>query len=479
MQTCVVVAEISPSWQARSLTFRAAPVQSEACRCYPDWLPGTISPTSYGYRPTVPPGAPDRVNSKSTANQSREISRRLGVSALQRLYQFGRRLRRRSHAEIWYPHVPLCLLIGCLGLLQIRHALGIGLVEHVTAKDILAMSQTALTAVVHGAPSATVGVFLVVMAFGLLTRSRLAWVIAVIATAVSAMLIWLVWLGPTADKSGLLVYNVFTLLMLLSAGGSFTRSSLTSASLFATASIVLLIAYAVLGSYLLGRQFKPPITDLVTALYFAMVTMATVGYGDIVPATTESRLFAVSVMILGITVFATSVSALLVPLINRRMERLLGTKEKNMARSDHYVIVGDSSLARNTHKELAARDQKVTFVLAAPPKAGGEDRDIVVGDGSDLDVLRRADAQDAKAVLALGDDDSENAFVVMAAKELSDSLKTVAVVNNGRNMARVKRVHPDVIIAPQVLGGELLAMALSGETVNSELLMQQIMQVSG
>lgn len=368
--------------------------------------------------------------------------------------------------------------MGVLGLLQLRHALGIGFEHHLTGADILRMSQSALSAVVRGAPSATAGVFLVVMAFGLLTRSRLAWVIALLAALVSAFLIWLVWRGVPADKIGLLSYNVLAVLTLLAAGGAFTRSSLTSASLFATASIALLAAYAVFGSYLLGTQFNPPITDLVTALYYAVVTMTTVGYGDIAPKTAEARMFAVSVMILGITVFAASVSALLVPAINRRMERLLGQKERRMARSNHYVIVGDSSLARNTYKELAARDQAVTFVLREAVPAG-DTRDVVIGDGSDLDVLRRAGAAEAKAVLALGDDDSENAFVVMAAKELSDRLRTVAVVNDGRHMARVKRVRPDVIIAPQVLGGELLAMALSGEEVNSDLLMRQILQVAG
>ena len=149
-----------------------------------------------------------------------------------------------------------------------------------------------------------------------------------------------------------------------------------------------------------------------------------------------------------------------------------------MVRSGHYVIAGDSSLARNTYRALTARDHPVTFILAEPPHAAAEERDVVVGDASDLDVLRRAGAQDAKAVLALSDDDSENAFVVMAAKELSDSLKTVVVVSSGRNMARVKRVHPDVIIAPQVLGGELLAMALSGEPVDGDYLMQQVLQVT-
>jgi voltage-gated potassium channel len=46
-------------------------------------------------------------------------------------------------------------------------------------------------------------------------------------------------------------------------------------------------------------------------------------------------------------------------------------------------------------------------------------------------------------------------------------------------MARIRRVRPDVIIAPQVLGGELLAMALSGEEVNGDKLMQQILHVGG
>ena len=241
---------------------------------------------------------------------------------------------------------------------------------------------------------------------------------------------------------------------------------------------MLLIAYAVLGAYLLGPDFAPPITNLLTALYFAMVTMSTVGYGDILPKTTEARMFAISVMVLGVTVFAASVSALLVPMINRRMEHLLSTRERKMVRSGHYVIVGNSSLARNTYRALTARDNAVTMILPEEPNTGTEERDVVVGDGSDLDVLRSAGAQDAKAVLALSDDDSENAFVVMAAKELSESLKTVAVVSNGRNMERVKRVHPDVIIAPQVLGGELLAMALSGEAVDGDYLMQQVLHVS-
>ena len=385
-------------------------------------------------------------------------------------------VQRRLWTRFWFPHVPLFVMVGCLGLLQFRHALRVGLFARMASADILQLSTFALTDVLSGAPSATAGVFLVIMAFGLLTRSRLAWVVAVLATTISLVLVWLVWRGGPYGKT--LGYNAVVLLALLAAGRAFRRSSLTSASLFAIASITVLIAYAVLGAYLLGPDFSPPIKDLVAAFYYAVETMTTVGYGDIVPKTSDARLFAISVMILGIAVFATSVSALLVPLINRRIGSLLSNEESKVARSNHYVIASDSSLARNTAKELLARDQQVVFVLSRAPDPGGDKRDVVVGDASDLDALRRADAQDAKAVLALGHDDSENAFIVMAAKELAARVKTVAVVNDARNMERVKRVRPDVILAPQVLGGELLAMALSGETVDSDKLMQRLLHIT-
>lgn len=411
-------------------------------------------------------------------NATRELSRRLGIGARDRALRSLRATRRRLRMDRWFPHVPLFPAVLALAVLQlapvVRHAL-----ELVQGQDILAASGSVFDALLHGAPTVLAGLFLLLMCFGLPTRSRLAWVITVLVSA--ATLALSIWHPPNGvARTGLATYNALVLLALLLAWRQFNRSSVASATLFGLTSVAALMAYAVVGAYVLGPQFSPPIASLTTALYFGMTTMSTVGYGDITPKSSEARLFAVSVMVLGITVFATSLSALLVPLMNRRVERLLRPKERTMSRSNHYVIVGDTALARNTHRELAARDQPVTFVMEHAPAENPDGLDIVTGDGSSLDVLRRADAQAARAVLALGDDDSENAFVVMAVKELAaegDGVKTVTVVNHARNLPRVKRVHPDLIIAPQVLGGELLAMALSGEKLDNDRLMQQLLHV--
>ena len=94
-------------------------------------------------------------------------------------------------------------------------------------------------------------------------------------------------------------------------------------------------------------------------------------------------------------------------------------------------------------------------------------------------MLREAGADHAEAVLAMMADDSENAFCVLAVRELGSSTRTVAAVNDARHLSRVKLVQPDVIIAPQVLGGELTAMLLSGEQVTPEFVMQRVFLQNG
>jgi voltage-gated potassium channel len=47
----------------------------------------------------------------------------------------------------------------------------------------------------------------------------------------------------------------------------------------------------------LGDEFTPPVHDLATAVYFSIVSMSTVGYGDIVPHAPTARLFTASVIV--------------------------------------------------------------------------------------------------------------------------------------------------------------------------------------
>lgn len=325
-------------------------------------------------------------------------------------------------------------------------------------------------------PPLLIGGGMLIMALGLLWRSRLAWSMAtLLAITGAASLVF----GEHLHKQALLGYFVLMLASLAVAWRQFDRSSVAASTLFAVTSVAMLMMYATFGAYYLGDEFKPAITDLVTATYYAIVTMSTVGYGDITPQTSEAKLFTVSIIVLGVAVFATSLTAVIAPMVSNSLQKIVNRQGSRMKRENHFVVIGAGSLAVNTAAELLRRGHAVTRVMRSAPEsveAQGGDVDMVFGDPSSNAVLKEAGAHDAQAVLAMMVDDSENAFVVLAVKEMGGKARTVAAVNEAANLSRVKLAQPDVIISLQVLGGELIAMMMSGETVTPDFVMKHVFQ---
>ena len=381
-------------------------------------------------------------------------------------------LHRRIGGQHWFPHVPLAILLALGGFWLLQGELGRHW-RHIL-NQLLNGGQGLSPALL---PPLLIGLGMLIMAFGLLFRSRLAWAMALLLAATAAISMYFAQYGHTHLLLG---YFILMLALLGFAWRQFDRSSLAAGTLFALTSLVMVVVYAMFGAFYLGADFSPKITDLVTALYFAMVTMSTVGYGDITPKTTDSKLFVVSIIVLGVAVFATSLTAVIAPLVTRSLQRIVNRKDTRMQRENHFVVIGNTPLALNTWRELARRGHPVTRVLRQEPEAGiPDDVDRVIGEPSDGDILRKAGADKAQAVLAMLDDDSENAFVVLAVRELQGKARTVAAVNDAHHLARVQLAQPDVVIAPQILGGELAAMLLTGEQVTADFVMNRVFQQSG
>lgn len=133
-----------------------------------------------------------------------------------------------------------------------------------------------------------------------------------------------------------------------------------------------------------------------TAFYFSIETMTTVGYGDIVPVSEAARLFTISVIISGITVFATSMTSIFGPLISGGLNRLVKGNKHTMNRKDHFIVCGHSILAINTILQLKQRGQNVTVITnlsedeanQLEQRLGGK-FDIISGDSNDSAVLKK------------------------------------------------------------------------------------------
>jgi voltage-gated potassium channel len=403
-------------------------------------------------------------------------SRIVGVRAVwkRRSDAWRRAAERRLRLDSWFPHVPLSLVVAPLGLLMIdavaRSALGVPAVS-VRVEHLVERIEGMRLAATH---EFAIGLLLLVMSVGLLLRSRFAWVLTTAALAVALAVRTFL---PGHPFDGLFVSYIAVFLILLVSRRRFGRRSMVTAACFGIFTILTFNAYAMLATLQMGEHFDPPIREPITALYFVIVTISTVGYGDINARDPQGQGFVVVLIVVGLFAVATLVSAFLLPLMTSRMRALLGAREDIVDRSNHFVIVGSSPLARNTVEELEKRGQRITLILnEANDHAFYQQRDVVVGDPSDLSVLRTAGADKARGVLALSTDDAENGFVVLGVNELAPMIPTVVALNDAKNQFRLKRTQPSLLLSLQALGGELLAKALTGERVEANML-EKVLQI--
>lgn len=381
----------------------------------------------------------------------------MSVSAFKRAWHF---------VSGFWPHGPLAVLVllgGLANLLAGLWAEGIQAVPEFR-DDLGVLSTQTLLSTLGGGAQVVLGGSLMLVGLGLLWRLRAAWSFAILLLAIT---ITVNVARDTYGTSLVLVSLVFVGLLLTRS--AFTRITLLGSSIASLMTIAIVMAYGMFGAYLIGAGFDPPIDDLTTGLYFTVVTLSTVGYGDINPITAEAKLFVISLIVVGLSVFATAVLSILGPALANRLSTFF-SPEKHMYLNDHIILVGQGAIARNTARELNRRDELLVQVLAVGEDPELPDRPVVHGDSSEDAVLEEARITTARMVVAAMDDDDDNAFIALAAKDLNPEVRVVAVASSPRAIRRLKRAGADVVFSPAAVGSRLLAGLIEGEGIPDEYL---------
>ncbi|MDE1920075.1 MAG: NAD-binding protein [Candidatus Omnitrophica bacterium] len=362
--------------------------------------------------------------------------------------------------SLW-PHGLLAVCLCFIGLLNVLNGfhLSLSFLQKVQTLNGIAESLSA----VGSTAQVILGFFLMVAGGGLWYRLASAWTLSVL------LLLIMIGIDMVRAQWGIsLALEVFMLCALLLAKHRFAHRTLMAHFVFSLSGILSVLAYAVFGSYLMGAGFNPPIRDLNTAAYFAVTTLSTVGFGDIVPVTTTTRWFVVSLLVVGLGVFATAIASSLGPRISEELNRFLDPKEKRMETKNHVILVGDGAIARNTAKEL--KERGINFVHIVAEKSGYEScgHDVIEGEATSDAVLRQAGIQQARMVIAAREDDGDNAFIALGAKDLNPKVRVLAVASSVRSIRRLKLAGADQVFSPAAVGSRLLANLIEGGQISPE-----------
>ncbi|EEH8382857.1 voltage-gated potassium channel protein [Salmonella enterica subsp. enterica serovar Montevideo] len=313
-------------------------------------------------------------------------------------------------------------------------------------------------------PRFMVGILLFLLAVVVLLRNRIAWSFSLL------LLVGMVIMNLTIFHDNYLqtIFSTVTIVSLIFFWKEFNQYSLASGTYFSVISIFALIVYSCLGAIYLGDQFSPHIKDLTTAFYFAIVCMSTVGFGDIVPHTPVARIFTLSIIIFGVTVFAASVASIAGPAISKYTQRISKGRVNLVNRENHFIIIGYSPLAQNIFKLLTQQGISVTVICPEEKKRFFPDNaDVIEGISHDSNVLKQAGIVRAKAVMMLSESDSENILTLLSAKNLlGEKTQIITSVNESNNFDIIKQLKPDIIFSLPLLGSELLTRTLMNERID-------------
>jgi len=296
---------------------------------------------------------------------------------------------------------------------------------------------------------------------GLQRRKRVAWLVALGVLPALAVLPLLT-LQPT-DVPLLLGVAVTVPLHLRNRDQFAEAVDLSPLQLASLSAILGVLLYGTVGSYALRTEFTA-IDTWDDAFYYVIVTIATVGYGDITPTTTVARWFSLSVILFGTGAFTVAVGALIGPAIESRMAAAFGnmTASELTLLEDHVVVLGYGDVTASLLDEL---EPETDLVVVTPDqdtasRLNAEDVNVLTADPTDESVLRDARVQAARGVVVGSEDDGRDVLAVLAARNVAPDVRVVAAANDGKHVAKLESVGADEVINPLEIGGTLLGRSV-------------------
>lgn len=227
------------------------------------------------------------------------------------------------------------------------------------------------------------------------------------------------------------------------------------------------IGYSVIG----GKQHS-----LVDAVYMTVITLTTVGYGEIIDMSHSpgGRVFTMFLLIGGFGIVAYSLPTLTAFLIEGDLNHLFTRRrmERKIAEmSGHYVVCGDGTVSAYVTEELAASGRDVVYVAGTESALAMVQADVpgFSGDPADDQNLRDAGIERAAGVVACMDSDKDNILVVLTARRMAPNARIIASTERNETEAKLRAVGADAIVSPTRIGGLRMASELVRPTVVSFL----------
>jgi voltage-gated potassium channel len=231
--------------------------------------------------------------------------------------------------------------------------------------------------------------------------------------------------------------------------------------------------------------------SFIDALYMTVITLTTVGFGEIKPLDSTGRLFTIALIMLGAGFVAYNIAYFTQLFIDGNLleaYRRLKVSKRREKLKDHYIVCGYGQMGQIIAAELTAHDVPVLVIEndeAILLRLREKGILHIVGDATEEENLIDAGIMNAKGVVSVVSRDTDNVFIVLTARDLNREMLIYARSHTPGAEKKLIKAGADRVVSPHTTGAarivhnilrptviDFLDLALSGQGM--ELSMEEL-----
>ncbi len=241
-------------------------------------------------------------------------------------------------------------------------------------------------------------------------------------------------------------------------------------STFFLASLLLALLTLGTGGYMFIEGWS-----FIDSLYMTVITMTTIGYGEVKPLSAIGRIFTIGLIGVGVIIATYSVGEVINLFTSEQFRHHLRNQRrlklvKNL--NGHCLICGFGRMGRSLGHELKRRSASFVVIDTNSEiieRCAQSGYPAILGNAADERILREAGIERAGSLVAAASTDAENVFIVLTAKSLNPGLQIISRCNSEASIPKIEAAGAHTVISPYAVTGRRIAQVLTHPNVMSFL----------
>lgn len=221
--------------------------------------------------------------------------------------------------------------------------------------------------------------------------------------------------------------------------------------------LILLLSAGVIGFRVLSQL------SWIDALYMTVITITTVGFGEVQPLDESSKLFTVFLILTSVVIVGYAISVITEYILSKN--NFEGLKQRKMQKKidslkNHIIICGHGRNGKQAAKKLMAYDKKFVIIelnKELAEKHQNDDFPFVIGNANEDETLLQAGIERATTLISALPNDADNLFVVLSSRQLNSKMNIISRASQETSYKKLKLAGANNVILPDKIGGDHMA----------------------